>query len=379
MILSVEQAGLFYVPRLANDLHLSLINDSPLFFNYIPFVQTPNNEWRRTYRLESDTTDNTQYTSPLRPEASPIDIPTMPEHTYGMRPRANQAQWKLTKLVYPFTEDADEDLAGSMINQHLDNVYTNLEWIGRNVLVDIIRRSTVVPADRLGGIAANLNGWDNTTPSYTQGYSAAVLAQQTITHSDTIWGWDATSTGVTADDITVLDRGLALCKGQATAIIVPERFIWAMIRSYMRRGHSTPSILADIQRFGNTQPTQQMYYTYKGVPFVPVPDSLYTDAGHDVTSTPPDYDIYIIKSATAGNPFSGAAVNFKGQINVDNPDSVRVGASTMSLGTGITLEKHGKIITTTGIRDAYVREMSARYQFSLGTPQSAAIITGVQD
>jgi hypothetical protein len=379
MILSVEQASLFYVPKLANDLHLSLINNAPLFYNYVPFLKIENNEWRRSYRLEADITDNTQYTSPLLPEATPIDVSAMPVHTYGSRPRTRQAQWKLTKLVYPFTEDADEDLAGTMVNQHLDNIYTNLEMIGSNIVVDIIRRGAVVPANRVGGIVANLSSWDNTTPSFTQGYSADVLTQQQITHSGTIWGWDATSTGVTADDITVLDRAIARCNGQASAIIVPERFIWAMTNSYMRRGFSVPNILLDIQRFGTTQPTKVQAYQYKGVPFVPIPDLLYTAAGHDVTSTPGDYDIYVIKSAQAGNPFGGAAINFKGKMEVDSPDSVNVGSSTMSLGTGITLEKHGKLVDETGIRDAYVREMSARWQFTLGTPQSASVIVGVQD
>lgn len=379
MILSTEQAGLFYVPTLANDLHLSLINDSPLFFRYIPFLQIGTMDWRRTYRLEADVTDNTQYTSPLRPEAIPIDVAAMPVHGYGLRPRSRQGQWRLTKIVTPFTEDADEDLAGSMINQHANNIFTHLENMGRSLVVDIIEQTGIPAPDRMGGIVSNLASWDNTIPALTQGYGADVLAQQTIVHNATIWGWDATAGGVTADDITVLNRAIGLVRPRPTAIIVPERFVWAMVNSYMRRGANVPEILIDVQRFGAIQPTREPMYNFKGIPFIVVPDALYTAAGHDVTSTPGDYDIYVIRGADPGNLFSGASVLFKGQIMADRPEAVTIGSPTMNMGTGVILEKHGKLYDETGIRDAYVRELSARYQFCLGTPQSAAIIQGVQD
>ena len=380
MILSAEQAALFYQPKVANDLHLSLINSSPTFFSNVPFVQVDVPEWNRNYRLEDDMTDNTQYADPLptEPAIPPIAVASEPVFTFGQRPRTRNAQWKLTEIVTPFTQHKNEKAYSKMINPQADNVFQHMEFAGRNFIVDVIRRSATPPANRLGGIMANLASFDNTTPALTQGYGADVLAQQSLALTGTIWGWDATSTGVTADDITVLNQLLAKVENP-TGIIVPERYIWAMINSYYRRGFNLPKVIQDVQKFGNISPVKETFYSYKNVPYIVVPNTLYTLAGHDVTSAVGDYDIFAISAANTGDMFGGLGIAFMGKIEADDKSEIPAGSNTMNVGTGLILEKLGRLASTAGVTQILGRVLSGLFQCYLGTPMSAAVLTGVQD
>jgi hypothetical protein len=374
MILTRPQSELLYQPVQANGCHLALVNNNMLL-KLMPWIQWELPKIRRNFGSESDLPVQIPQDQPLFQEA-PIAYGGIPVTAWSNTFYRQQAEWQIVKESIAYLQEPDEGLAAQYENPAATNFLTHIEQMARRLVVNILEITGLPGPNVVGGIAANLLGFINVPSLQAQGYNAAVLAQQTVVLGGPLWPIGALT--------TLLDEAIARIypDNSNCIIIMPQACLSAYKQAYLDRGTFAPMEwldgttgmpIADPQRGSGVSTL-----TYSGIPICVIPNALYNAAGHATTNGPGlnNYDIYILKLAT--NLFDGCHIGFLGDPNPEATPNTMAG-DNLPMGTGISITRNGKPQGLTGIVDAYSRQIDARWQFVVGQPQAAAILTGVTD
>jgi len=381
MVFGWNAAHAYYQEMVASDIYLAFINKCRSFFGAINIFQIDVPSWEREYLTEADL--------PAQPVANvlyPDDTGGSPPVTsllevgYNAQAVPSKAYWQLTEIDSSYVDHKNEKLASQMADPRITNLKLNLEQFGRKLIIQIVNRSSAPAADEIGGIAANLAGFNNTTPAKDQGYNATILGQQTVPINGEVWALDQTAAGYAMGSIWVLDEMIQRLGGECNAFLVPARFVKAQRINMNKRGITNVDYELALYKLSDADYLNMRVSHYNGVPLIAIPDEIYSMAGHNMVGPigGADYDIYAIRNSK-NDPFDGCSLVVNGEINPDDEETVTVKSDTMNLGIGITLIKGGLIANKTGVVMAKARALSCVAQFCVGDPQAAAIGTGVTD
>jgi len=376
MILAWDDAQYAHIPIEANNYHWALTQMCPLFFELMPFVEYQAPVFKRNYRLDADMPGDPVET-PLLVPTSPIALPAATP--WNSTTKGRQALWQLTCMESPYLDDKNSALFSQIEDPRVANLKSNLRALGSLLIRRIIAATTTPPADAGGGLAANLAGWINTTPAVNQGYNALVFADYVLPYNAQMWLVDFSGGSLTVGNVSILNKAIRMIDGAPSMWIVPEAWVDAMSNSFYKRGSMIPTMIFEMAFFSQ-DPVKFSVYSYGGVPIVAIPNSIYDAAGHTASNPAGtnDYAIYLIKSAIA-DPFDGVSIVVSGSMQPDNEEEIIPGLNTLNLGTGISLERNGRVQDSTGVYRAEGRVLSMNCQCIVGDPSSCVIITGVQD
>lgn len=378
LLLAREQGELIYDPERSMDqYHLALAGYDGGLLRSLPIVMQMRPQRERSYALDADLPASMD---PIRGElAPPLPAAAIPVNPYADHAERQLARWQLKTKVRPWTEGMDD----TPYHQYEDPFFTNLKGyirrFGEQIITEIIERTATPVASAIGGIAANLAGWTNTTPALNEGYNAAVATLQTLAGGQ-VWG--------VGGDPVLLDQLIWRTRsGGMRLIIVPERFVAAMKRAFYANNNQVPWTFFTPESAFSPIPIeaggiQARAIAWQGAMIVPLSDDIFTAAGHTVTGANPDYDIYCISLPT--NADDGCYIGIHDEVARDeegmplSDDAVAEGDS-IGVTDGMTLHNKGYINTDAGSARAKVYELSMRLNFQVAHPQAAAILTNVTD
>lgn len=385
MILTTDQSRLLYTPVKGNDI-FHAVTRKHRFFQFCPFIQQPTEIIKRNYMTEANLPLGGTTYQALTPTGPVLAFAGLPRIPFDVNVTNAEAQWAITMPGRAWVDPFNNDLFTQHGNRAMENMFANAVLLSRDILIDIIRRSAVVPANQVGGIAANLASFNNTLPALTQGYSAGVLAEQSVVAGGPVFQLPTPRT-------TLLDDLLAKIHPDTsgTFLIVPQRFLREYKQSWINRGDTVPNTILDAADFVIADQLRGTgdgitINSYSGVPLLVLSDADFAAAGHTVAGAPgaADYDIYAVKFAVASNQFDGCALAFMGDPNPDlNPTSPGI-TDEFVMGAGMSVVSTGLPVDPTGVAAGEIvlakpRALIGRYQFVVGQPQAAAILTGVTD
>lgn len=394
MVLSLEQSLQLYQPVEPDAIYLAFQNSNPAFWAAINFIQALDPRWNsRPYALESTlTAANAPVYGPFKltdAGAPPLVVASLPVIPWATNLVPLRAIFQITRATTPYVEQPQDKLIKNGDYQQ-KNVLALLEQIARSLIVCIIRRTSAPAADLVGSFQALLAGYTNTTPALAQGYSAAVLTEQTVVVGGRLMQRDLTAGTLTISDITPILTAIDKVKPAPDYIIVPRRFFNAYARNMQNGGEMMPWIDADMLSGFPASPQitgqQPRIPLLQGIPMIVVPDFLYTAAGHTVVGAPgaASYDLYMIRSARSLE--DGVGVAYLGPENlatgVQAMTSGQNGVANLSeipMGVGMSVYLGGKIASAAGLVNAMARDISANWQLTAGTKDAVCIISTVTD